>query len=40
VAFELSADFEGNVSFQVISQLLHELVAGNHCPILFAWLAK
>jgi hypothetical protein len=30
MTFELLADFDGDVAFQIVSELSHELVAGNH----------
>ena len=40
VVFELLADFGRYLAFQVISELSHELAAGNHKPILLAPVAK
>ena len=40
VTFQLLANFAGHVAFQVVSEPRHELVAGNHKPILLALDAK
>jgi hypothetical protein len=34
MAFELIADFGGELAFQVVSEHRHELIAGNHKAIL------
>jgi hypothetical protein len=40
VAFELTAHIGGQVTFQIVSELRHELFAANHKPILWPLTAK